>query len=59
VNAPVITLPVYLTAGEHTAEVGELTLTPGEPIRPALAALFRAAAEAFEADPEGGNDGTP
>ncbi|MFF5495756.1 hypothetical protein [Streptomyces aquilus] len=58
-NAPVITLPVHLTVGEHTAEVGELALAPGEPIRPALAALFRTAAEAFETEPEGGDDGTP
>ncbi|MFE2043227.1 hypothetical protein ACFXAZ_20320 [Streptomyces sp. NPDC059477] len=54
-----LTLPVRLTVGEHTVEVGELSLAPGEEVRPALAALFRSAAEAFETEQEGGGDGTP
>ncbi|MET9253760.1 hypothetical protein [Streptomyces sp. NPDC003717] len=58
-TAPTLTLPVHLTVGEHTVEVGELTLAPGEQVRPALAALFRSVAEAFETDHEGGDDGTP
>ncbi|MGW8876375.1 hypothetical protein [Streptomyces mirabilis] len=53
------TLPVTLTVGEHTVEVGDLTLAPGEQVRPALAALFRSAADAFETEQEGGEDGTP
>ncbi|MGW1760988.1 hypothetical protein [Streptomyces mirabilis] len=54
------TLPVTLDVGEHTVEVGDLTLAPGEQLRPALAALFRSAAEAFETvGQEGGEDGTP
>ncbi|MFK0108528.1 hypothetical protein [Streptomyces sp. NPDC091217] len=58
--AAALTLPVHLTVGEHTVEVGELTLAPGEEVRPALATLFRRAAEAFEtAEQEGGSDGTP
>ncbi|WP_416963104.1 hypothetical protein [Streptomyces sp. Agncl-13] len=57
---PALTLPVTLTVGEHTVEVGELSLAPGEEVRPALATLFRRAAEAFEsAGQEGGDDGTP
>ncbi|MEU3917104.1 hypothetical protein [Streptomyces sp. NPDC029004] len=53
-------LPVHLTVGEHTVEVGELTLAPGEQVRPALAGLFRRAAEACQATTqEGGDDGTP
>ena len=54
-----LTLPVHLTVGEHTVEVGELTLAPGEQLRPALAELFREAADAIEAGQEGGDDGTP
>lgn len=58
--AAVFTLPVSLTVGEHTVEVGELTLAPGEQLRPALAGLFRRAADACEATTqEGGDDGTP
>ncbi|MEV4036380.1 hypothetical protein [Streptomyces umbrinus] len=57
---PTLTLPVHLTVSEHTVEVGELTLAPGEQIRPALADLFRRAAEACEVTAqEGGDDGTP
>jgi hypothetical protein len=48
-----ITLPVSVTVGDHTSRVGELELEPGEPIAPALAELFRAAADAFDrAGPE-------
>ncbi|MBB6415826.1 hypothetical protein [Streptomyces sp. AK010] len=55
-----LTLPVTLTVGEHTVEVGDLTLAPGEEVRPALAALFRSAADAFATgEQEGGDDGTP
>ncbi|MEW1774686.1 hypothetical protein [Streptomyces sp. NPDC086777] len=55
-----LTLHVTLTVGEHTVEVGDLTLAPGEQLRPALAALFRSAADAFEiTGQEGGEDGTP
>jgi hypothetical protein len=43
-----ITLPVSLTVGDHTSPVGELELEPGEPIAPALADLFRAAADALD-----------
>ncbi|HEY1176692.1 MAG TPA: hypothetical protein VGF17_11085 [Phytomonospora sp.] len=58
--AAALTLPVRLTVGEHTVEVGDLTLAPGEQVRPALAALFRSAADAFEtAGQEGGENGTP
>ncbi|MFM9576788.1 hypothetical protein ACKI1I_03675 [Streptomyces turgidiscabies] len=58
--AAALTLPVSLTVGEHTVEVGDLTLAPGEQVRPALAALFRRAAEACETvEQEGGDDGTP
>ncbi|MET8098815.1 hypothetical protein ABZV29_20365 [Streptomyces sp. NPDC005236] len=58
--AAAFTLPVHLTVGEHTVEVGELSLAPGEQVRPALAALFRRAADACEATAqEGGDDGTP
>ncbi|MEV6074360.1 hypothetical protein AB0L80_04475 [Streptomyces sp. NPDC052069] len=53
------TLPVLFTVGEHTVEVGELTLAPGEQLRPALAQMFREAADAIEAGEEGGDDGTP
>ncbi|MBK6015612.1 hypothetical protein [Streptomyces sp. MBT53] len=57
---PTLTLPVTLTVGEHTVEVGELSLAPGEEVRPALATLFRRAAAAFEnAGQEGGDDGAP
>ncbi|MGX1912413.1 hypothetical protein ACWIID_26645 [Streptomyces phaeochromogenes] len=57
---PALTLPVHLTVGEHTVEVGELTLAPGEQVRPALATLFRRAADACETTAqEGGDDGTP
>ncbi|MEW2297326.1 hypothetical protein ABZ719_32270 [Streptomyces sp. NPDC006743] len=54
------TLPVRFSVGEHTVEVGELTLAPGEQLRPALAAMFREAADAIEnGTDEGGDDGTP
>ncbi|MFF5001586.1 hypothetical protein ACFY3G_02050 [Streptomyces phaeochromogenes] len=59
-TAPTLTLPVHLTVGEHTVEVGALDLAPGEQVRPKLADLFRRAAEACEATAqEGGDDGTP
>ncbi|MBC9714066.1 hypothetical protein H9Y04_15995 [Streptomyces sp. TRM66268-LWL] len=55
-----LTLPVRLTVGEHTVEVGELTLGADEQVRPALATLFRRAADACETTMrEGGDDGTP
>ncbi|MFI2037597.1 hypothetical protein ACH470_23560 [Streptomyces bottropensis] len=58
--AAAFTLPVHLTVGEHTVEVGTLTLAPGEQLRPALAELFRRVADACEATAqEGGDDGTP
>lgn len=54
-----LTLPVRLTVGDHTAEVGELHLEPGVSIPSALADLFRAAAEAFDRVPqEVTDDGT-
>jgi len=43
-----ITLPVRLTVGDHTTEVGELELEDGDSIRPALADLFRSAADALD-----------
>mgnify|MGYP001501607612 CR=1 FL=1 len=43
-----ITLPVSVTVGDHTAEVGEIELEPGESVAPALADLFRAAADAVD-----------
>ncbi|MFE7782048.1 hypothetical protein [Streptomyces nigrescens] len=52
------TLPVHLTVGDHTAEVGELELEPGEDVRTALADLFRAAADAFDQPEEVTPDGT-
>ncbi|MFE4057412.1 hypothetical protein ACFXP3_14130 [Streptomyces sp. NPDC059096] len=56
---PPLSLPVSLTVGEHTLEIGELTLGPGEDALDALAELFLAAAVAVEASGEGGDDGTP
>lgn len=56
---PTLTLPVSLTVGDHTVEVGELILEPGSTVRDALGALFRRAAETCESRQEGGDDGTP
>ncbi|CAM2786383.1 MULTISPECIES: hypothetical protein [Streptomyces] len=47
-TAPTVTLPVRLTIGDHTSEIGELTIAPGKPFTPALADLFRAAADALD-----------
>ncbi|WP_405204409.1 hypothetical protein OG795_15385 [[Kitasatospora] papulosa] len=52
------TLPVRLTVGDHTTDVGELTLEPGERIAPALAVLFRDAADALDRAEEASTDGT-
>ncbi|WP_406188389.1 hypothetical protein [[Kitasatospora] papulosa] len=52
------TLPVRLTVGDHTTEVGELELEPGQRITPALAALFREAADALDRAEEASTDGT-
>ncbi|MGY4990913.1 hypothetical protein [Streptomyces nigrescens] len=49
---PTLTLPVQLTDGDHTVEVGALTLAAGELVGPKLAALFHEAAAAFEAPVE-------
>lgn len=43
-----ITLPVSVVVGDHPMPVGELELEDGERVAPALAALFRAAADAFD-----------
>ncbi|MET9555099.1 hypothetical protein [Streptomyces sp. NPDC006645] len=56
---PMLTLPVTLTVGDHTVEVGDLILEPGNTVRDALGALFRRAADTCEAPQEGGDDGTP
>ncbi|MCX5161881.1 hypothetical protein OOK39_21840 [Streptomyces sp. NBC_00264] len=53
-----LTLPVRITVGEHTTDVGELTLEPGDDIRAALADLFREAADAFDRAEEVTPDGT-
>nr|WTB07405.1 hypothetical protein OG546_26210 [Streptomyces antimycoticus] len=55
-----ITLPVSLTVGDHTAEVGELQLEPGKTVQGALADLFRDAADALDRIPneEVSPDGT-
>lgn len=47
-----LTLPVQLTVGDHTVEVGALTLAAGKQVGPNLAALFRQATTAFEATVE-------
>jgi len=41
-------LPVTLTVGHVTTKIGTLTLDPGETVQSSLAALFRAAADAYE-----------
>ncbi|MGW9041239.1 hypothetical protein ACWGQL_01535 [Streptomyces lydicus] len=51
-TAPALTLPVLITVGDHTVEVGALTLAAGEQVGPNLAALFRQVADAFEASVE-------
>ncbi|WND36932.1 hypothetical protein RI578_22760 [Streptomyces sp. BB1-1-1] len=43
-----ITLPVSVVVGDRPMPVGDLELEHGEPVAPALAALFRAAADAFD-----------
>ena len=53
-----ITLPVRLTVGDHTTEIGSLELASGEPITPTLAALFREAADALDRAEEASTDGT-
>ncbi|MFJ8146967.1 hypothetical protein ACIQ6R_18095 [Streptomyces sp. NPDC096048] len=45
---PTVTLPVALTVGGHTSQVGTLTLDPGETVQANLAELFRAAADALD-----------
>ncbi|MGW5673947.1 hypothetical protein ACWEV4_02445 [Streptomyces sp. NPDC003860] len=44
-----LTLSVRLTVSEHTADIGELTLAPGDQVGPALATLFRLAGAACDA----------
>jgi hypothetical protein len=52
-------MPVQLTVGDHTVEIGRLTLAAGEQAGPSLAALFRKVADAFEAPVEEvADDGT-
>lgn len=57
---PALTLPVTITVGGYTADVGTLTLDPGETVRDALADLFRAAADSLDRVPaeEVSPDGT-
>lgn len=43
-----LTLPVRLTVGDQAVEAGELTLEPGEPLRPAVAGFLRAAADIID-----------
>ena len=45
-----ITLPVSVVVGDHPMPVGELELEDGERVAPALAALFRAAADELDLD---------
>ncbi|MYR46605.1 hypothetical protein [Streptomyces sp. SID5910] len=45
---PPVTLPVTLIVGDYTADVGTLTLDPGETVAHNLADLFRAAADALD-----------
>lgn len=45
-------LPVVLVVGDYTARVGTLTLDEGETVQSSLAALFRAAADAFDRVPD-------
>ncbi|MFH8530470.1 hypothetical protein ACH4GE_18870 [Streptomyces tendae] len=45
---PTVTLPVTLTVGDYTSQVGTLTLDPGETVQSRLAELFRAAADALD-----------
>ncbi|MFF8095696.1 hypothetical protein [Streptomyces sp. NPDC016675] len=45
---PAVTLPVTLTVGNYTSQVGTLTLDPGETVQANLAELFRAAADALD-----------
>ncbi|MFB6618217.1 hypothetical protein ACIGFK_07480 [Streptomyces sp. NPDC085524] len=42
------TLPVRLTVGDHTVDIGTVALAPGERLLTHLAALFRTAADACE-----------
>ncbi|MCR8576171.1 hypothetical protein [Streptomyces sp. Isolate_219] len=51
-TAPALTLPVQITVGDYTVEVGTLTLAAGEQVGQSLAALFRQIAEAYEATVE-------
>jgi len=57
---PPLTLPVSLTVGDHTVEAGEITLEPGDQLRPVLAEFFREVVAKIETSTdEGGDDGTP
>ncbi|MFF4751818.1 hypothetical protein [Streptomyces sp. NPDC001270] len=47
-SVPPLTLPISLTVGDYTAEVGQLTLEPGETVHGALSDLLRAAADALD-----------
>ncbi|WP_275463366.1 hypothetical protein [Streptomyces noursei] len=51
-------MPVRLTVGDHSADVGTLTLGPGDAVGPCLGRLLHRVAEEFETTQEGGNDGS-
>ncbi|WP_411141378.1 hypothetical protein [Streptomyces sp. x-80] len=51
-------MPMTLTVGDHTGDIGTLTLGPGDSVGPCLALMLRNVAEACEAIQEGGDDGT-
>ncbi|GGW68003.1 hypothetical protein [Streptomyces griseoloalbus] len=59
VNMPSVPLPVTLTVGDVTTEVGTLTLDPGETVQGALAELFRAAADALDRVPNDDQEVSP
>ncbi|MFK0296695.1 hypothetical protein ACIQU6_40345 [Streptomyces sp. NPDC090442] len=54
-------MPVTLTVGDHTGNLGTLTIGPGDSVGPRLAGMLRDVAAACEATTAegGGNDGTP
>ncbi|WP_167538244.1 hypothetical protein [Streptomyces albofaciens] len=49
-------MPVSLTVGDHTGNLGTLSLTPRDNIGVCIADMLRAAAEAFDLAGDGSSD---